>query len=542
MSQESTNTRRKAAALWLGAALCLTAAALLGAHLAPRVQRGLESYGWEATDGVLLSAVQGRAVDVHVEDHPETHWVSIRYAYSVPDAGGGRRDLTGVRFDVDTGGGKENGRGIGSAGKALMAARDAPAVTVHYDPLRPANSVLRPGISHGAAWLFVPLFLLFGVGVSLIRMALGARDSAGVVLLWAPTFGIGAPILIGSLTVVMQRWLDRLPSPWWAIGVSVAALSFLFAPRLFRMRGMRTMVGLTAPVFALLLLNAMGLVIYSMGVGVELPSWTPTTEESLARLSHANARVRESACWTIARTEESTPAPETVAALVADSDDDVAAAAMFVVKERGVQHPGIARALTVRLDDPNESLRQTAAWRLSGQKHADPDAAMDGAFALLRGGETSMRAGLTLLVQIGRGRLDAAEAVAHLVRDPASPVRGQAIWTLEVMQSDHEVAMNAVFAALAEGDESLRRTAVHYLATVGRAVEPVPGLALDAIAADLAHVKPARRQDAARALARLGPGALAVREVLAKIAGSDDDALTRHLAAEAVVAVSRGRG
>ncbi len=544
---------RLKAGLWLAAAVVLGLATLLGSWLLPRVLRGVASHGWVATDGVLLETERGREVEVGIDHDTVHYWISLEYAYTAIGPDGRPTGFSGVHYDVDTGSGKENGGGPGSTGKVRFAARQAPELTVYYDPRQPADSVLRPGISYATGWWLLLVGWLAAAGVALVRVALRLRGPANSEALArarasaaefgitaasaALLFAVGAPVLLASVSIAMEHWLHALPSAGWAIGLTVAGFALVALPEAFRPRPVRVALGFTAPIVALTVLAGMALTIQELASGEPRPNWVPTEQEQVARLSHPNPRVRVWACWAIGRARTPEPPPEVVAALVADDDPEVVDAAMFLLKQVHVRHPAIAAALTDRLDDESEETRQDAAWRLAGQQPDEAATGLAGAFALLRGGETSQRAGLTLLGQIGRGDAGAARAVAALVRDPSAPSRRQAIWTLELMKSDQDVALEAVFGVLAEGDEELRRTAVHYLAEVGRAVDRLPGAALEAIVLDLTHEEPRRRQDAARALARLGSGASQARAELEETAASDQDALTRHLAAEALAAL-----
>jgi hypothetical protein len=547
-----TTERRTVAALWAGAAVALAGLVLLLAHLVPRIQAGLATQEWTPTEGVLLYAAEESEFVPDADESTVRYWLSLCYAYSAPDpVSGEMRDHSGRHFDIDTSSGKEDGRTPASNGMARAAAADAPRVTVYYDPADPKRSVLRRGISYGASFFCIPLVALLGLGLGLARMAFVGRTIDGEtdkpsqdglqLMIWALFLPLGSSVAVLALTMVLAPAFDNVPSPWWAIGFSMVALLLWRIPDLLRVRPVAGLAGVVALATPVLLTAGLGMRLWQEETEQPLPAYEPSSADLIAYLEHPNSVVREFAAWAVGHTEEPGLDPELVARLVGDLVVDVADAGIYIVKQCRLRHPAIRDAMVTRLTDPSAELRHSAAWNLGAQDDPSTPESRTGAFALLEGGETSQRAGLTLLVTIGRERQDAAAAVARLVVDPECPTRRQAIYTLECIRADHPVAQDAVLAVLAEGDETLRRTAIHYLGEVARSVEVVPPAALAAIVEDLRHADVRRRRYAARALQRLGPAAAPALDALDSCSSTDDDALTRHLAAEAITMATAAR-
>ncbi len=98
---------------------------------------GIRSLGWPETDGIVLAAEAERTVETDVRARRDHQELRIRYRYAVDET-----HYTGTRIRY--------GHERRTSEDATAFARRYPAgehVPVYYNPGRPGQAVLQPGIS-----------------------------------------------------------------------------------------------------------------------------------------------------------------------------------------------------------------------------------------------------------------------------------------------------------------------------------------------------------------------------------------------------------
>jgi hypothetical protein len=205
----------------------------------PEVAEGARSYAWPTTGADLLTAGRwwqyqpGNGVDEGTSES----WLYLRYAYSVGD-----RDLEGGRYDVSTptSTSRKHRYSVAQFGMARHAIREAPRVTIHYDPEAPERSVLRPGVAFGTTWLLMVIVTLLGAAALFWRLVGKPRGElwegytagvdpadfdaetgkrkrkspAGSLLLWCLLFPLGWTALAVGMAGLWEGLLDGTPPVW----------------------------------------------------------------------------------------------------------------------------------------------------------------------------------------------------------------------------------------------------------------------------------------------------------------------------------------
>jgi hypothetical protein len=169
----------------LAALACALAALGLGVWLAPEIGEGLRSSTWPSVRGTLLTAARKWWLErTPSGSRSESQWLELHYAYSVVGDDGRLEHYTGGAFDVSTptSGAPKHSLSIATKAMATHAMRDAPSLTVYYDPADPSRAVIATGIPFGTAMLLLPGAALLAAAWMLFRGEnTGARQLAYVV-------------------------------------------------------------------------------------------------------------------------------------------------------------------------------------------------------------------------------------------------------------------------------------------------------------------------------------------------------------------------
>src|SRR5262245_7095352 len=152
------------AAVWIA---CWSAGTLAGdVGLAASLFYQLRALGFRTTEGVIVSA----KLEEHSDSEGTSYTPVVEYRYSV-----GRREHVGRRINYSW-----MATSSQSARRAIEQYPAGQRVTVHYDPRRPDDALLEPGLHSGQA--FMALFLLpFNIVMAVCWLAVWQwlRDTAG---------------------------------------------------------------------------------------------------------------------------------------------------------------------------------------------------------------------------------------------------------------------------------------------------------------------------------------------------------------------------
>jgi hypothetical protein len=127
-----------------------------------------ESKSWPSTPGIIISS--GVRREAHVSDHQETRFkAEIRYSYTI-----GQDKYTSNRIRI-----LPNMPAASSvlASKSIATYPMDSPVTVYYNPDRPTQAVLEPGVT-------VDLIAFMIIGIVLLAGSLIAADQLGLKELW----------------------------------------------------------------------------------------------------------------------------------------------------------------------------------------------------------------------------------------------------------------------------------------------------------------------------------------------------------------------
>ncbi len=146
-------------------AFMLVGAVIFWAGMVQR-RKGIASLSWPTVEGrVISSGIESAWSRDSDNSSYLTYYAAIRYEYTVGD-----RTYAGDQTKV---GGEIRTTSSVRAGRAAARYREGAAVTVHYDPIRPEEAVLEPGVKI-VPWVLVIFGLLFIATGVIVMLALGS--------------------------------------------------------------------------------------------------------------------------------------------------------------------------------------------------------------------------------------------------------------------------------------------------------------------------------------------------------------------------------